>query len=270
MSYPAFVRDNYFRGTDVTWSAKQYSTFEAERTRPVRDLVAAIDVADVRNAVDLGCGPGNSTEVLAERFGDATVTGLDSSDDMIAAAKKRLPDIPFKLADIGTWNPPEKYGVILANAALQWLPDHDTLYPRLVKNLVPGGQLAVQTPDNLDEPAHRLARETAAQGPWAAKVAGVKHPDRHGAAWYYELLQPHCRHVDVWRTTYYHPLAGGASAVVEWFKGSALRPYLAPLDEGERVAFLAEYLKAVTVAYPALKDGSVLLPFPRLFIVATR
>ncbi|OLY73412.1 trans-aconitate methyltransferase [Pseudomonas sp. ATCC PTA-122608] len=253
----------------MTWSAKQYSMFEQQRTRPVRDLVAAIPDGDVRSAVDLGCGPGNSTEVLADRFSQALVTGMDSSDDMLADARKRLPGLNFELADIGAWNPAQTFDVILANASLQWLPDHATLYPHLVNQLTPGGTLAVQTPDNLDEPAHKLAREVAADGPWAEKIGAVKHNERHTASYYFELLSKHCSTVDVWRTTYHHPLAGSA-AVVEWFKGSALRPFLAPLTESEKSAFLDEYLARITKAYPALADGTVLLPFPRLFIIATR
>ena len=253
----------------MTWSAKQYSMFEQQRTRPVRDLVAAIPDGEVRSAVDLGCGPGNSTEVLAERFAQAVVTGMDSSDDMLVDARKRLPALNFELADIGAWNPAQTFDVILANASLQWLPDHATLYPHLVSQLTPGGTLAVQTPDNLDEPAHKLAREVAADGPWATKIGAVKHNARHTASYYFELLSKHCSTVDVWRTTYHHPLAGSA-AVVEWFKGSALRPFLAPLSESEKSAFLDEYLARITKAYPALADGTVLLPFPRLFIIATR
>jgi trans-aconitate 2-methyltransferase len=254
----------------MTWSAKQYSMFEQQRTRPVRDLVAAIATSSVNVAIDLGCGPGNSTEVLAERFSEATITGLDSSDDMLKDARERLPTLNFEQADIGNWKPAQTFDVILANASLQWVPDHAELYPRLVSLLNPGGSLAVQTPDNLEEPAHRLARDIAASGPWASRIGAVKHPDRHPAAYYFELLQPHCAEVDVWRTTYFHPLAGGHEAVVEWFKGSALRPYLQCLDEAGQAAFLDEYLSAIRQAYPALADGTVLLPFPRLFIVATR
>lgn len=253
----------------MTWSAKQYSTFENERTRPVRDLVAALPSQDVQGAVDLGCGPGNSTEVLAQRFPSATVTGLDSSEDMVAAARKRLPDLNFEVADIGAWTPSQQYDVILANASLQWLPDHATLYPNLVGKLAEGGHLAIQTPDNIQEPAHRLAREVAADARWAGKIGSTQHLPRHSASYYYELLQAHCSRVDVWRTTYFHPLAG-AAAVVEWFKGSALLPYMAPLDAEERAAFLTKYQAAIAEAYPALADGTVLLPFPRLFIVASR
>ena len=251
----------------MTWSAKQYTMFEQQRTRPVRDLVAAIPNTDVRSAVDLGCGPGNSTEVLAERFPQAQVTGIDSSEDMLVEARRRLPALRFELADIGTWKPAHRYDVILANASLQWLPDHATLYPHLVRQLAPGGTLAVQTPDNLDEPAHRLAREVAAEGPWSAKIGAVQHNERHTPSYYYELLSAHCSGVDVWRTTYQHPLADHG-AVVEWFKASALRPFLAALTDDEKAAFLREYQARIASAYPALADGTVLLPVPRLFIIA--
>jgi trans-aconitate 2-methyltransferase len=254
----------------MTWSAKLYSTFEQERTRPVRDLVAAIATADVQTAVDLGCGPGNSTEVLAQRFPDASISGMDSSEDMLVNARERLPALNFELADIASWDPTQTFDVILANASLQWVPDHASLYPRLLSKLNPGGSLAVQTPDNMEEPSHRLAREVAANGPWASKIGTVKHPPRHNASYYYELLHEHCSSVDVWRTTYHHPLAGGHQAVVEWVKATALRPYLTPLDEAEKAAYLAKYLQAISQAYPLLPNGTVLFPFPRLFVVAKR
>lgn len=254
----------------MTWSANQYTKFEQQRTRPVRDLVAAIPTIDALSAIDLGCGPGNSTEVLAQRYPGAQVLGTDHSEDMLVAARKRLPSLNFQRSDIATWNPETQFDVILANASLQWLPDHRSLYPRLVSKLAMGGTLAVQTPDNLDEPGHRLAREVAASGPWARKIREVRHPERHSASFYHSLLRPLCSTVDVWRTTYFHALAEGPLAVVEWFKGTALRPYLEPLDEAEKLDFLDAYSSAIAQAYPALDDGSVLLPFPRLFVVATR
>ncbi|CAB3779925.1 Trans-aconitate 2-methyltransferase [Paraburkholderia ultramafica] len=252
------------------WQAKQYVLFENERTRPVRDLLAAVPATDVRIAVDLGCGPGNSTETLAEHVPGAAISGLDSSPDMIAAARQRLPQFQFDVSDISTWDAAGPYDLILANAVLQWVPDHERLFPSLVKKLAPGGSLAVQMPDNLDEPAHRLLREIAAHGPWAHKLKGVERTMRYDAGWYYGLLKPLCARVDVWRTVYHHPLAGGADAVVEWFKGSALRPFLAGLDGAEQQAFLQRYRDEIANAYPPLADGTVLLPFPRLFIVATR
>ncbi len=256
----------------MTWSPAQYLQFEDDRTRPVRDLVAAIPDTTARRAVDLGCGPGNSTEILAARFPGARLAGLDSSPEMIAAAGKRLPDVAFDIADIAVWVPAEPPDVILANAVLQWLPDHATLLPRLVGCLAPGGSLAVQMPENLDEPAHVLMREVAAEPPWAALLAGAAgmRPAMPNADAYYRMLRPHCTRVDVWRTTYHHVLPGGVDDVVEWFKGSGLRPFLAPLDEPGRAAYLARYRSRLASAYRTQDDGAVLLPFPRLFIVATR
>ena len=256
----------------MSWSARQYTNFEAERTRPVHDLVNAILSTQVRHAVDLGCGPGNSTEVLAARFPAAQVSGLDSSPDMIDAARTRLPALRFDLADIPAWDDTGPFDVILANAALQWVPDHDALMPRLLGKLAEGGSLAVQMPDNLDEPAHRLMRDVAASGPWSGKLAnaaGARAP-RLPAEWYFSLLRPHVMRVDIWRTVYHHVLAGGTDAVVEWFRGSGLRPFLAPLDGTETQGFLTAYRAALVDAYPPLPDGSVLLPFPRLFFVAMR
>ena len=255
----------------MTWSAAQYVKFEEERTRPVRDLVQRIPPARISVAADIGCGPGNSTEVLRERYPEARIVGVDSSSDMIEAARKRLPDIAFEVADIRDWRPEEPLDVILANAVLQWIPGHETLIPALVAGLKPGGRLAAQMPDNLEEPSHRLMPEIARDGPWAAKLkdAANARAERHSADWYFRLLRPHAPHVEVWRTTYFHPLAG-ARAVVEWLKGTGLRPFLNPLKESERVAFLARYEAAIAKAYPAEPDGTVLLPFPRLFVVATR
>lgn len=256
----------------MSWSAKQYVAFEDERTRPARDLLAAIPPVDARSAIDIGCGPGNSTELLVERFTDAKVRGVDSSTDMIEAARKRLPQVQFDTVDIGTWNDRGPFDVIFANAVLQWLPDHATLLPSLAARLTEGGSLAIQMPDNLNEPSHRLMREVAANGPWASKLAGAagQRTEMASASDYYSMLRPHCSRVDVWRTTYHHPLAGGASGIVEWFKGSGLRPFLEPLDDTEKAQYLKQYHAAIEQAYPLLSDGSVLLPFPRLFIVATR
>ena len=256
----------------MSWSAKQYVAFEDERTRPARDLLAAIPPVEARSAIDIGCGPGNSTELLLERFTSATVRGVDSSTDMIEAARKRLPQVQFDTVDIGTWNESGPFDVIFANAVLQWLPDHANLLPALVSKLSPGGSLAIQMPDNLNEPSHRLMRDVAANGPWASKLADAagQRTKMASVSDYYSMLRPHCARVDVWRTTYHHPLAGGASGVVEWFKGSGLRPFLEPLDDAEKAHYLKQYHAAIEQAYPTLSDGSVLLPFPRLFIVATR
>jgi trans-aconitate 2-methyltransferase len=256
----------------MSWCAEQYVAFEDERTRPVRDLLAALPPIAARLVVDLGCGPGNSTEVLAARFPDAAIRGVDSSPDMIGAARRRLPRAQFTIEAVEEWSDAGPFDVILANALLQWVANHATLLPALLARLTSGGGLAIQMPDNLDGPAHRAMREIAVDGPWAETLAAASaaRTPIGDANWYYELLRPLCSKVDVWRTTYHHPLSGGAGAVVEWFKGSGLRPFLEPLDPVSRAAYLERYTAAVAAAYPALADGSVLLPFPRLFITAIR
>lgn len=253
----------------MTWSATQYLRFEDERTRPVRDLVARVPNLDPARAADIGCGPGNSTEVLRERYPRTEIVGVDSSPDMIAAARKRLPEVAFEVADVVGWAG-EGFDVILANAVIQWIPDHESLLPQLMKKLARGGSLAVQAPDNLDEPLHWLMRQVAADGPWGTKLEGAARAraSRRGADWYFRLLRMQASRVDVWRTTYFHPLAG-AHALVEWVKGTGLPPFIDPLDPAERQLFLARYEAEIEEAYPAEPDGTVLLPFPRLFFIAT-
>lgn len=255
----------------MTWSAAQYSKFEAERNRPILDLLAQLPSDGVGTAVDLGCGPGNSTELLSAKYPDANIRGLDSSPAMIEAARLRLPNVMFEVGDISTWNCPESFDVILANAALQWVPDHSSVFPALLQKLSETGVLAVQMPDNLDEPAHRLIRKVASEPPWVETIGHVAalQPPRHQAEWYFRELRGKTKTLDIWRTTYYHSLPGGASAIVEWFKGTGLRPYIALLNDEGRASFLAKVEEEIAKAYPLLDDGNVLLPFPRLFIVAT-
>src|ERR1700739_753041 len=184
----------------MTWSAKQYIAFEDERTRPARDLLAAIPTREARSVVDIGCGPGNSTELLVERFPGAKGQGLDSSPGMIDAARKPLAQLQFEVADIDAWADEGPFDVIFANAVLQWVPDHGTLLPALAGKLAQGGSLAIQMPDNLNEPSHRLMREVAANGPWASKLAGAagQRTEMADASAYFSMLRPHCSRVDVW------------------------------------------------------------------------
>lgn len=256
----------------MSWSAAQYTKFEEERTRPVRDLLAAIPNEVVKTALDLGCGPGNSTEALQTRFPDARVTGLDSSEDMLKAARARLPKHKFILGDIGALATEGSYDVVFANASLQWVPDHARLLPELMSHVAAKGSLAVQMPDNLQEPAHLLMGKVAATAPYAGKLGNAEtaREARRSADWYYRLLKDHAARVDIWRTVYHHPLQGGPRAIVDWFKSTGLRPYLGPLDADEQAAFLTAYEAEIARAYPTFADGSVLLPFPRLFFVATK
>jgi trans-aconitate 2-methyltransferase len=253
------------------WSAQQYLKFEDERTRPSRDLLAQIPIADARKVVDIGCGPGNSTELLVKRWPQADVIGIDTSADMLRQARERLPAQKFVEANISHWAPPEKTDVLFANAIFQWVPGHLRQLQRLLGALPRGGVLAVQMPDNLDEPIHRLMREVAKQGPWRDQLSDKTRvrdalPAPGG---YYDALRPLGMRLDIWHTVYNHVL-DDAAAVVEWIKGSGLRPFLDPLEAPERKQFLAEYTAQVAAAYPPQQDGKVLLRFPRLFIVAVR
>jgi trans-aconitate 2-methyltransferase len=255
----------------MAWSASQYVKFEDERTRPPRDLLAQVPLDHVSRGVDLGCGPGNSTELLVERFGASAISGLDSDDDMLAAAAKRLPYTRFIKADLARWVPDIAHDLYFANAVFQWLPQHLDIFERLMGNLRAGGVLAVQMPDNLDEPSHKAMAETAADGPWAERFS--QPPSARGAlpspSVYYDRLKPHASRVDIWHTIYNHPMADHR-AVVEWFKGSGLRPYLDRAGAEHRDAFLAAYLRRIEAAYPSLAGGGVLLRFPRLFLVAVK
>ena len=253
------------------WSPHLYLKFDDERTRPARDLLAQVQLESVTTAVDLGCGPGNSTELIVARYGPAGVSGMDSDMNMLAAARKRLPGIVFVEGDLATWQPREPADLLFANAVFQWLPNHLDIFDRLIDGLKPGGVLAVQMPDNLSEPSHLLMEETSHSGPWRDTFS--KDSARRGSlaspATYYERLAPECSRVDIWHTIYNHPLEN-AAAIVEWLKASGLRPYLDKVMQPHREAFTTDYLARITQAYPPMADGRVLLRFPRLFIVAVK
>jgi trans-aconitate 2-methyltransferase len=253
------------------WSAKQYLKFEDERTRPPRDLLAQVPLTAPGRVFDLGCGPGNSTELLIARYPQAEVIGLDSSPDMLRQARERLPKWTFVEGDLATWQPPERTDLLFANAVFQWVPDHPAVLRRLLEALPQGGVLAVQMPDNTNEPSLMLMEEVASAGPWAQTLAkaNAARNDLPSPGAYYDLLRPYCANLDIWHTHYNHVMAG-PEGIVEWFKGSGLRPFLAPLADGLRNDFVADYTARIARAYPPRYDGKVILRFPRLFIVATR
>ncbi|KRE18231.1 trans-aconitate methyltransferase [Bosea sp. Root381] len=255
----------------VDWNAEQYLRFEDERTRPSIDLIQRVRLADARRCIDLGCGPGNSTELVAARFPGAAVEGLDSSPDMIEKARKRLPELSFVLADLESWEAQARYDLIFANAVLQWIPDHERLFARLTRGLTPGGVLAVQMPNNLSEPSHLAMSEVAAEGPWAqqlARAGEAKAPIGSFSDYRRWLAAAGCE-VDLWQTTYVHALKDH-DAIIEWFKSTGLKPYIDPLPAEQRAAFLERYRERIARAYPVEADGKVLLRFPRLLILATR
>jgi len=252
-----------------SWDPNQYLKFTDHRLRPALDLLAQIPLADPRSVYDLGCGPGNITRLLAQRWPNARVVGVDSSADMLMKARQEAPGVVFEQADIAHWSPPAPADLLFTNATLHWLDDHAALLPRLAAQLAPGGMLAIQMPDNRTSPSHLLMDEAAAAGPWHAKLARLRpvYGSMQSPDAYYRILAPVAAQVDIWETTYLHVLEGD-NPVVEWTKGTALRPYLDALEEPERAAFLAAYAARIAAAYPRQPDGRTLLPFRRIFIVA--
>jgi len=255
----------------AAWSPGQYLKFEDERTRPARDLLTVVPLTAIRRAVDIGCGPGNSTELVAERFPDAEIVGLDSSPEMLEAARKRLPNVTFVEADVASWQPDPGTDLLYANATFQWVPDHQAVLRRLFEGLPSGGVLAVQMPDNVaTEPSHTLMREIAGQSPFVPKFRVPVQREALGApSDYYNLLSSAASRIEVWHTHYNHPLAG-VPAIIEMIRSTGLRPYLARLDAQEQAEFLERYAARLAEAYPPLADSKVLYRFPRLFIVAVR
>ncbi|WP_159566459.1 trans-aconitate 2-methyltransferase [Budvicia diplopodorum] len=253
------------------WNPELYLQFEAERTRPARELLARIDHSDAKYISDLGCGPGNSTQLLYQAYPQSAITGVDSSETMLVQAKQRLPSCRFQRADISTWQPDVAQDIIYANASLQWVSGHQKLMPHLVQQLTDGGTLAFQVPDNLDQPSHALMRKVAIDGQWESKIGEDAFRSNRLLTTnaYYDLLSGCGCKVDTWRTTFYHVMPS-VSAIVEWVRSTGLRPFLNPLHESEQQEFLHMYLSELEQAYGVRKDGNVLLAFPRLFVVAQR
>ena len=257
----------------LDWNPALYGRYEDERTRPAAELLARVPLSGATLAVDLGCGPGNSTELVARRFPDAELLGIDNSEAMLAAARTRLPAARFEAGDIARWTPAADAppDLIYANAALQWVPDHEALIPRLFAALAPGGVLAIQMPDNRAEPTHRLMREVAAEPAWREAIGDADRlrTELLPLAGYYDLLSRDAAAVDVWHTIYQHPLAS-PEAIVEWVRATGLKPFIDRLTPALRTSYLAEYERRVDAAYPPRADGRRLLAFPRLFIVARK
>jgi trans-aconitate 2-methyltransferase len=254
----------------MTWNPERYLAFADHRARPAIDLLARVPLRDVERVADLGCGPGNSTRLLVERWPAATVIGIDSSGDMLASARRSGVGATWIEADVAEWVPDRALDLIYSNAALHWVGDHEILLPRLLGDVRPGGVLAVQMPRNFEAPSHALLRATAASGPWADRLAGVLDwrpvaaPER-----YYDLLAPQAAALDVWETVYLHVLEGD-DAVLRWTRGTALRPIMQALDADDGAAFEAAYAARLRDAYSRREDGRTLFPFRRLFIVAQR
>lgn len=251
------------------WDPDHYLAFSDERGRPYVDLVARVGAAKPRRVVDLGCGPGNLTRLLSQRWPDAEVVGIDSSPEMIErakAAQQHSPGPRYELGDLRDWTPSEPVDVLVSNATLQWVPDHIHLLPQLVAAIAPQGWLALQVPGNFEEPSHLLLDEIGRNDRFAAYLSDIARPAASDAATYLSLLQELDCTVDAWETTYLHVLQG-ADAVFTWISGTGARPTLQALPEPLRSDFVKDYTAALRDAYPPGPHGT-LMPFRRVFVVA--
>ena len=258
-----------------TWNPNQYLKFESERTRPCQDLANRVLIEQPHRVIDLGCGPGNSTSVVVGRWPHAEITGLDSSSDMIAVARQTLPQFKWIIGGIENWAASteysDQYDVVFSNAAFQWITDHAASFPQIFNRVAAGGAFASQMPASYGDPVHRLMRELARSSAWQASFPkGAKEWRTETAAYYYDVLSPRAARLDIWETEYLQVMPN-LEAIVEFFKGTALRPYLGLLQsETDRARFLADYSEILRPLYPPRADGHVLFPFKRIFIIAYR
>lgn len=252
------------------WDAGHYLRFADARTLPAIDLLSRIEADAPATVIDLGCGPGNSTSLLVKRWPEAAITGIDSSGNLLDAARRDLPNARFVLGDIREWTPAEPTDVVFANASLQWVSNHQGLMPRLFDQVAPGGVFAVQMPRNHDFATHALMRQLAAEGEWRERLAGAREPSPvKPPEFYYDLLAPRSAGFTIWETNYIQVM-DGVRAIIAWLHGTGLRPFLARLTEAERPVFLARYAALLKDAYPGQADGKILLPYPRLFFIAAK
>ncbi|HMY03833.1 MAG TPA: trans-aconitate 2-methyltransferase [Candidatus Obscuribacter sp.] len=253
------------------WDPGQYTKFLSERTRPAIELLSRLPAElSVKEAVDLGCGPGNSSAVVYSRFPAAKITGIDSSPAMIQEAGQKYPYLHFAVASIDQYESPEPVDLIFSNAALHWVSEHEKLLPRLMNSLRKGGALAVQMPNNHMEITHTTMREIATDFTWSKDLSAIRStPPVLEPEQYYDMLIPLSASVDIWQTKYFHVM-NDAGAIGQWLCGTGLRPFLDALPEGEAAKFLELYVKRIAQHLKPRKDGKILMPFPRLFIVAIK
>ena len=253
----------------MAWDPKTYLAYGAERTRPAADLLARVALAAPKRVADLGCGPGNSTALLRARWPEAELDGIDSSPEMLNDARATRVAARFLEADIAQWTPEAPYDAIYSNAALQWVGDHESLFPRLLSFVRPGGALAIQVPVNFDEPGHRLIREAVADARWADRLKDARDwwnvlpPEA-----YFDLMAPSARSIDLWETRYFNVLEG-EDAVFHWMMGTGLRPFVEALETPLKEAFLEHCRLLLAAAYPARKSRKTIYRFLRLFIVVS-
>jgi trans-aconitate 2-methyltransferase len=255
----------------MSWNSSEYLRYGSERTRPAADLVARINLDSPRSIADIGCGPGNSTSLLWQRWPESTVLGIDNSPEMIDAARATFPERQWSLCDARNWNPQDSYDLVFSNAALQWLPNHGQLLPRLFGRVAKGGALAFQIPSATYATVRELIFDISRKTVWDERMSGPRSSlTMEPPVFYYDTLIADAVSIDLWETEYLHVLESKA-AIVEWIASTGLRPFLDVLaTEAQRCSFTYELQRRVDEAYETRADGKVLFPFRRTFVIAYR
>jgi trans-aconitate 2-methyltransferase len=253
----------------IEWDSELYLRYEQERTQPSFDLVQRIPLEVPKAIIDLGCGPGNSTQALRQRWPNAQITGLDSSSAMIERARQSSGKVEWRVADIQTWSEPDRFDLIFANASLQWIADHETLTQRLINMVKPGGVFAFQMPALYNQPASQAANELTKSPSWHPYHLEDKYQlCVHPPSGYYDWLAPFSRQLQIWETVYFHELENHFG-MIEFYSSTGLKPYLEGLPSEEvRAHFKADLENVYRTLFPSRKNGRVLFPFRRLFVIA--
>lgn len=254
------------------WNSEQYLKFKAQRTQPAIDLACRVGdfVSEPESIIDLGCGPGNSTRVLKDRFPNAHIIGADSSENMIAKAQSDNPGLEFKLLDIsGDLSNCGEFDVVYSNACLQWLTGHRELFPRLFTLVKPGGVFAAQIPMNYDEPIHQIVTRITESEKWKPRLGQGRIFGTLTISEYFDLLSSLTDDFEIWQTIYCHRMPG-IDAIIEWYRSTGLRTYLAALNETDSTEFIAEISKELEREYLKQANGGVIFRFPRFFFIARK
>ena len=249
------------------WNSMQYKKFIAQRSQPAKDLAMRLSAMTPKTVVDIGCGPGNSTKILRDMFSQASILGIDSSQNMIEKAKEDNPELDFSVCDALSLD--GKFDVIFSNACFHWIPDHKTFLPAIMDKLNVGGVLAVQMPYNNAEPLYRIINETVADSKWEFDTAKLENNVTLAPEEYYEILSGCSAFFDILETTYYHSMPDH-KALVEWVRSAKLRPYLDSLSEEKVKELETEIVAKAKKEYPIMSDGNIVLGFNRLFFTAIK
>jgi trans-aconitate 2-methyltransferase len=253
------------------WNSAGYLKFVNERTQPAVDLINRIDKENPLKIIDIGCGPGNSTEVLAKRFPNAKILGADNSPNMIEAAEKKYPNLQFVLCDASKdlISLDNDFDIVFSNACIQWIPNHNELLKNMMGLLRQGGVLAVQTPMNYNEPIHQIIGEVSASEKWASRFLNKRIFYNLSQSGYYDLLSDISADFVLWQTTYFHKMKSHGD-IMEWYRSTGLRPYLDVLSEDDKHEFERDVYDKLTAAYPKQKNGEIIFRFPRFFFIANK